>query len=103
MKIKPIWFALILGGFAFVSLTLLVYAFMQKKEAERQASIAVENEMRIIECERISIEREEQLNRSNEELTKLNERIKLQFKEAEENITKAQKAAEQAAKFKNKK
>jgi Flp pilus assembly protein TadB len=64
MKMKPIWFALILGGFAFVSLTLLVYAFMQKKEAERQASIVIENEMRVIECERRSVEANQQLQQA---------------------------------------
>ena len=62
MKIKPIWFALILGGFAFVSLTLLVYAFMQKKEAERQASIAIENEMKAVACEQRVQEMNQQLN-----------------------------------------
>lgn len=61
MKIKPIWFALLLGGFAFVSLTLLVYAFIQKKEAERRASISIESEMRAIECEQRAVEANQQL------------------------------------------
>ncbi|MBX2895266.1 MAG: hypothetical protein KF763_07480 [Cyclobacteriaceae bacterium] len=64
MKLKPFWFALILGGFAFASLTLLVYAFMQKKEAERQASIAIENKMRVIECERRAVEANQQLQQA---------------------------------------
>jgi len=97
MKIKPIWFALILGGFAFVSLTLLVYAFMQQAEANRQRALATA-------CMQNSEEITFELQLKNEELTKLTDRLNQQLIVAEENLIKAKEAAEPAAtKSKNKK
>jgi uncharacterized membrane protein len=96
MKIKPIWFALILGAFAFVSLILFVYAFMQQAEANRQRALATA-------CMQNSEEIAFELQIKNEELTKLTDRLNQQLIVAEENLIKAKEAAEQASKSKNKK
>jgi hypothetical protein len=96
MKIKPALFALLIGGFASILLISFVYAFVQKKEAENMAEKA-------LECERTSVERVEELTRKSEELVKLTDMVKQQIIIAEENLVKAQEAAEKSAKSKNKK
>ncbi|HCZ34731.1 MAG TPA: hypothetical protein DHV26_02255 [Cytophagales bacterium] len=93
MKMKPIWFALILGGFAFISLTLFVYAFMQQAEAKRQKSVALEFEQSAVECEKYSHEIKFKFNSEVDSLkdtiNSLGQKIRL--------------LEEQAAKSKNKK
>ncbi len=90
MKIKPVFFALLIGGFSFILLISIVYAFMQKKEAERQASRAIENEMR---CE-------QKVQEMNQQLSDQAQRLQLAMEAATQKIHLLE---EQASKSKNKK
>ncbi|MCW5911396.1 MAG: hypothetical protein KIT62_09995 [Cyclobacteriaceae bacterium] len=93
MKIKPALLALLIGGFGFITLASVVYAFVQHTEVNRQASIAIENEMIAIECEQKADELNQQLNKQTEQL-----------RQALEAVTqKMHLLEEQASKSKNKK
>jgi hypothetical protein len=97
MKIKPGLFALIVGGLMFITLTSLVYAFIQQIEAERQRELA-------IECLKDLEKSVSELDHKNKELIELTNQLRQQITVSEENLLKAQEAAKKAAiQSKNKK
>lgn len=93
MKIERGLFLLIVGGLIFITLTSLVFAFMQQAKAKRQAALAIANERMVIECH-------QEAQKTNQQLSDQTQRLQLAVEEVAQ---KARLLEEQAAKSKNKK
>lgn len=65
---RNILLILIIGVLVLISLTSIAYGFVQRVEAERQAAIAIENEMRTIACEKMTAEMHVRLSSTTEQL-----------------------------------
>ncbi len=71
--------ALVLGTSLSISLIAIVYAVLQKKEAARQRSLAIEMEIRTRECEKNVYELNSKLNSQTQQLQQV-------LKEAEQRV-----------------
>jgi len=69
--------SLLIVSFGFIALIAFVYAFVQKAEAKRQATLA-------IECERKSVELIKQLEAKNREVTMQVDRAQAALQQVEE-------------------